>query len=81
MTITVNGTPVEYIFVGKEYTVDQVKMYIEIPNITSLSSLEIENKILFDAFEDQQNIIHIKTLNTRRSLVLEAENPKGLLKF
>ena len=42
---------------------------------------EIENKILFDTFEDQQNIIHIKTPEKRRSLVLDKENPKGLLNF
>ena len=41
----------------------------------------IENKILFDTFEDQQNIIHVKTPESRRSLVLDKENPKGLLKF
>jgi hypothetical protein len=36
---------------------------------------------LFDTFEDQQNIIHIKTPEKRRSLVLDKENPKGLLNF
>jgi len=58
-----------------------LELYLEIPNISSFERIEIENKILFDTFEDQQNIIHIKTPDARRSLVLDKENPKGLLNF
>ena len=76
-----NGTKREYNYIGLQYDVDRVKLYLEITNVSALEQIEIENKILFDTFEDQQNIIHIKTPEKRRSLVLDKENPKGLLNF
>jgi hypothetical protein len=77
--VFVNGIKVTYSYIGLQYDIDRVKLYLEITNVSSLATLEIENTILFDAFEDQQNIIHIKTPDLRRSLVLDKENPKGLL--
>ncbi|MFT4673757.1 MAG: hypothetical protein ACI9R6_000651 [Saprospiraceae bacterium] len=77
--VFVNGIKVNYNYIGLQYDIDRVKLYLEITNVSSLATLEIENTILFDAFEDQQNIIHIKTPDLRRSLVLDKENPKGLL--
>ena len=76
-----NGTKREYNYIGLQYDVDRVKLYLEITNVSALEQIEIENKILFDTFKDQQNIIHIKTPEKRRSLVLDKENPKGLLNF
>lgn len=79
--VFVNGAKQDYNYIGQQYDVDRVKLYLEIPNISSFERIEIENKILFDTFEDQQNIIHIRTPDARRSLVLDKENPKGLLNF
>jgi hypothetical protein len=79
--VFVNGTKRDYNYIGLQYDVDRVKLYLEITNVSALEQIEIENKILFDTFEDQQNIIHIKTPEKRRSLVLDKENPKGLLNF
>lgn len=81
LKIKVNGKLVSLEYLGKEMEVDQVKCYIEVTGISELQSIEIENKILMDLFEDQQNIIHVKTPSNRRSLILERENPKGLLNF
>ena len=77
--VLVNGKPVTLTYVGKEYDIDVLKVYIEITKIPKLSSIEIENEILFEMFEDQQNIIHLKTPAKRRSIVLDKDNPKGLL--
>jgi hypothetical protein len=81
LTVFVNGSKADYTYIGLEYDIDRVKIYLEITGVSSLKSIEIENTVLFDAYEDQQNIIHIKTPEVRRSLVLEKENPKGLLNF
>ena len=81
LIIFVNGTKQGYDYIGLQYDIDRVKLYLEITNVSSFEQVEIENKILFDTFEDQQNIIHVKTPESRRSLVLDKENPKGLLKF
>ncbi|MAP54281.1 DUF6702 family protein [Altibacter sp.] len=77
--VLVNGKPVTLTYIGKEYDIDVLKVYIEITKVPKLSSLEVENEILFEMFEDQQNIIHLKTPAKRRSMVLDKDNPKGLL--
>ena len=81
LVVYLNDVKQEYDYIGLQYDIDRVKLFLEITNVSSFERIEIENKILFDTFEDQQNIIHIKTPNARRSLVLDKENPKGLLNF
>jgi hypothetical protein len=81
LTVFVNGAPAKLSYLGQEYETDVMKAYIEITGVSDLKSLEIENKILMDLFDDQQNIIHIKTPSKSRSLILKRDNPKGLLKF
>jgi len=46
-----------------------------------LESLEISNQILMDLFEEQQNIVHVKKENNRKSLILEKRRDSGMLKF
>jgi hypothetical protein len=79
--IKVNGKPVKLKYIGKKYEIDLVRIYLEVEDVKSLNSIEIENNVLHDLYDEQQNIIHLKTPSLRRSLVLEKENPKGLLNF
>ncbi len=79
--IEVNGVPVVPTYLGKEYDIDIAKIYLEIENVSELKSIEIENKVLIDMFSEQQNIIHLTTPDSRRSLILEKSNPKGVLNF
>ncbi len=68
-------------FLGKKYEDDLVICFLEVKKVVDPTILEIENKILFDIFEEQQNIIHVKKNTDRKSLILEREKPKGVLKF
>ena len=81
LKIKINGIPVELNYLGREYDVDMVKSYIEVRGVKEIDSIEVENKILFDLFSEQQNIIHYKSKDSRRSLILEKDNPKGVLNF
>ena len=79
--IKINGKEVIPSYIGKEYDMDIAKIYLEIENISEFKSIEIENKVLIDMFSEQQNIIHLKTPDNRRSLILDKANPKGVLNF
>ncbi len=79
--IKVNGDPVTLNYIGKEYDMDITNVYFEIEDISELKSIEIENKVLIDMFPGQQNIIHLKTPENRRNLILDRANPKGVLNF
>lgn len=77
--ISVNNTPINTTYIGKEYDNDVIKVYLEAQNISEIKTFEIENKILMDMFEEQQNIIHFKRNKLRKSLMLDADNPKAVL--
>lgn len=79
--IKVNGKKVHLDYVGKEYDTDMVVAYFEVTGVTEVKNIEVENKVLMEIFPEQQNIIHLKTAKSRRSLLLKAEAPRGMLKF
>ncbi|XLS28344.1 DUF6702 family protein [Flavobacteriaceae bacterium M23B6Z8] len=83
LAMKVNGKKRPLVFLGKEYETDIVKCYIEIKNIDyqSLESIEVINEILFEQFEEQQNIVHFRLPGKIKSLLLVKENYKGLLNF
>lgn len=79
--VKINGKAVRVNFIGKEYDRDVVKCYLEIENVDHINSMEISNKVLFDLFPDQQNIIKTKINTKHKSFILEASDDKALLKF
>jgi len=81
LKIWVDGKRVDFKYIGKQYDVDIVNVYIEVPNIKNPKTIEVEYKILFELFSEQQNIIHVKSDGYRRSLVLDKDNPKEMLKL
>lgn len=81
LKVNVNGKPVKLDYIGREYDIDVANVYVEITGVTELRSIEVKNEVLMDLFEEQQNIIHIKTPEMRRSFILEKNNPKDMLNF
>jgi len=55
--------------------------YLEVENVTTLETITVSNLALMDFFDEQQNIIHVKKGKKRKSLILEKEKDKGMLKF
>ncbi|WP_027393695.1 DUF6702 family protein [Aquimarina latercula] len=81
LSITVNGEEVFFNFIGKEYDNDLVLCYLEVENVESLKTIVVSNQVLMHFFDDQQNIIHVKKQEKRKSLILEKEKDQGMLKF
>lgn len=79
--VKINGKPVSFKFIGKEYDNDIVFFYLEITDIQNINSFEISNKILFDTHDEQQNIVKIKMNGENKSYILIPQNDKGLLNF
>lgn len=79
LIIKINGIPAVLNFLGKEYQDDLTKCYAEIDGIDDIKSLSVQNKLLFDLFEEQQNIVHVKLKNKRKSFIMIKENDKGML--
>ncbi len=80
-TVIINGNAVAFNFIGKEYEDDIMQCYLEIQDIEQISSIGVENKLLFDLFPDQKNIVRFKINSINKSILLIKENYKGLLNF
>jgi len=77
----VNKNDTQLIYIGKEYDIDILHIYLEIEEVEELESINIENKILLDLFPEQQNIIHFSNEKNNRNLILDKNRPNGLLNF
>lgn len=81
LEIKVNGNLVRFNFIGKEYKDDIAYCYLEIENVSNIRSMEVVNRVLFDKFSDQQNIVRLKLLGKNRSFLLVPDNDKCMLNF
>lgn len=81
LKISINGNPVDFIFIGKEYKDDISYCYLEIENVSNIKSIEVVNKVLFDIFPEQQNIVRLKLLGKNKSFLLVPDNDKCMLNF
>lgn len=79
--ISINNKKKNYTFIGKEYKGQIVYFYLEINNISSIKTIEVNNTILIKNFPEQRNLVKVKLNGTYRSLFLSKEKHKGLLNF
>ncbi|MDO6760313.1 peptidase E [Tamlana sp. 2_MG-2023] len=81
LKIHINGADMQLKFIGKAYEADVMKCYLEIEGVQSIKSLGITNNVLFDVFEDQQNIIKTKINSKQKSFILYPQKDYYMLKF
>ena len=62
------------IYLGYEENDEMFTFYLELENLSSFSSLKLQNTILFDLFDEQQNIIHLKKDNKSRSFITRKDS-------
>ncbi|KGO92093.1 DUF6702 family protein [Flavobacterium subsaxonicum] len=79
--IKINGTAKTLKFLGRETEDDVLICYFTIPAETKVTSVEVNNTLLFEMFAEQQNIIHTKVGTTKKSLLLTNDNPLGTVEF
>ena len=81
ISVRINDNDMNLIFIGKEYDIDIIQCYIEIQNVKQVNSIEITNEVLFDLFEDQQNMIKTKINSKQKSFLLNQNNKIAVLNF
>ena len=79
--LMVNGEHKQAQFIGREFEDDQVHCYLEITGIEKISSISIKNQVLFDMFDNQQNVTHLNINGKKKSFLLMKGNDKGVLNF
>jgi hypothetical protein len=79
-SIKVNGITKPMSFRSKEIEANVLVCYFRITDVSKISKLEIENSALTELNADQQNIIQANISGEKQSLLLTADNFKGMLK-
>lgn len=63
------GVSLSPIYIGRETEYDITYLYLEVPSFPEEEKqFEIKQTILFDQFEDQSNIVHLKVGEQKQSL-------------
>ena len=79
--VKIDGELVDIHFLGKEYEEDIVYCYLEAENVKKIKDIEVTNEVLFDLFDDQQNIVKLKMNNKYKSFLLTPNKRSAMLKF
>lgn len=81
LSLKINGKPVSFNYIGFEHENEAVFGYIEVVNIPAVSKLEINNSIMYDKFDDQVNIMHVKVAGERKSTKLNYPEKEAVFNF
>jgi len=79
--VRLNNTARAITFLGKETEDDMLICYFTIPAETPFSSLQMKNTVLFEIFDEQQNIIHASVNRNKKSLLLTNDKTEGTLDY
>ena len=77
----VDGKKVNISYLGSEIEGYALWCFIEIPKIGKPSTLEVDNNVMLEIFDDQINLVHFNKEDQVRSLKLYKDNTYGSLKL
>ena len=84
LLISVDGDLISLDYLGKEISDDLIAVwcYLEVPDVSPKELIEVENNVLLETFDDQKNIVNLKTdSGTRAMFILENGKNKGSIEL
>ena len=78
--IKVNGVSKPINYLSSEVEANVVVGYFSITDVSKITSLTLENNALLEINPEQQNVIQANINGKKQSLLLTADNYKGMLK-
>ncbi|MBU3821911.1 peptidase E [Flavobacteriaceae bacterium XHP0103] len=79
--VKINGKRQKMNYIGKEADLDIIKVYLEIEDVEAIHSFQITNKVLFDLFAEQQNMVKLKINTSQKSYLLSLQKDNAVLNF
>ncbi len=67
LSVKADGKTVHFSYLGYEHEKEAVYGYVEAENIAAVKKIEISSTVLYDMFDDQVNIFHVKVNGERKS--------------
>ncbi|MBN1651914.1 MAG: hypothetical protein JW857_11335 [Bacteroidales bacterium] len=79
ISLKVDGKKPILQFIGKEVNQELTWIYIEADDVPDFNTINISNRVLFQIFPGQTNLIHVNHREKTKSLLLTKNNPSGEL--
>jgi len=79
--IIVNDQSINFIYLGHELDDTSIWCYLEVEKVIKLNSVKFTNRILFEKFSDQSNIVHIENEGKVRSFRLTENDDTALVNY
>lgn len=80
LKLNVDTKPVPLRFLGKTYDIDQTTLFLEVKDVHDFQTLTVQNTLLFELFDDQQNIVRVKTPTHRKSYMHVSGRAKDIFR-
>ena len=77
----IDGKKPQWTFVGKTIDNDMLVAYIEVTQHKKIKSIVITNEVLFEIFEEQQNIVRTQINDQKNSFILISQDRSKVLNF
>ncbi|MDA7707637.1 hypothetical protein N9492_00075 [Flavobacteriaceae bacterium] len=74
LTVSFDGVKNKLDFLGLENKNEMFVFYLEIEKLPSFNVISLDNKLLFDLYSEQQNIIHVKKNGIKKSFISRMNN-------
>lgn len=81
LSVSADGKPVSFTYLGFEREEESVYSYIQAENISTVKKIDISNKLMYDMFDDQINIMHVIVGGERKSTRLDYPNSQTTINF
>lgn len=81
ITFKVDGKKADLVYLGADYEIDQVALYIEFPHEKQPEYIDVKFTALMEYFEEQKNLVHFNIKDKRKTLILDLRNKKDIVKF
>ncbi|MDO1501433.1 peptidase E [Winogradskyella maritima] len=81
LKLVINGKEADINYLGHEYKEDITYCYLEVLKVEGISSMKITNEVLFDMFDEQQNIVRTEINSKKKSFLMIPEKNQGVLNF
>ena len=79
--LTSNDNEIKYEYLGFEKRNDQINLYLQVKSSNVMDELSIQNKILYESFSTQKNIVLYRHKKSRKSFIQDQNNQISSIKI
>lgn len=81
LSISADGMRVKLSYVGFEHESEAVYGYVQVDNIPTVKKIDVTNKLMYDLFTDQINLMHVIVGGNRKSTKLDYPETNAVFSF